>query len=312
MSSASDTTAAGSVEAARIRPGSVRAWLLASRPKTLAAAIAPVAAGTAVAYATGGARALPALAALGGAIAIQIGTNFANDVFDYEKGADTGDRLGPLRAAQAGLLTPRGLRAGMIAAFAAATACGAYLAAAAGWPIVVIGIASIVSGIAYTGGPWPLGYHGLGDLFVFVFFGLVAVAGTTFVQTGDVPALAWLAAIPVGALATAILAVNNVRDEETDRVAGKRTVVARFGRRAGVAEYALLLAASAVAVGAIAWREHSPWPLLALALLPEGVRLSRAVARDRGAALNPTLGATARLLAGSALLLSLGVVLGGR
>ena len=214
------------------RPGPVRAWALASRPKTLFAAIAPVLVGTACAYRAGAFRAGPALAALAGAVLLQIGSNFANDLFDYERGADREDRLGPERATQRGWIAPRAMRAGMAAVFALALAVGVYLFAVAGWPVIVIGLLSIAAAVAYTGGPFPLGYHGLGDLFVFLFFGVAAVAGTALVQAGRVPASAWFAAAPVGALATAILAVNNTRDCETDRRSGKRTLPARFGRRA--------------------------------------------------------------------------------
>src|ERR1700743_3306231 len=191
-------------------PNMIATWIGAARPRTLPAALLPVGVGTAFAGACGGVSWGPALAALGGALAIQIGTNFANDVFDAEKGADGPDRLGPTRAASAGLISASAMKRAMIAAFTAATAFGLYLVCAAGWPVVAIGLASIASGIAYTGGPWPLGYHGLGDIFVMIFFGFVAVLGTVYVETLHVPLLAWLAAIPVGAIATAVLVVNNV------------------------------------------------------------------------------------------------------
>lgn len=228
----------------QIQAGSARAWLLASRPATLTAAIVPVAVGSAVAKSVYGFSLWPALAALFGALWIQIGTNFANDVYDFKKGADTEDRVGPIRAAQAGLLTPRQLFVGMFVAFGLATLCGAYLLFHAGWPIAVIGVASIASGIAYTGGPYPLGYNGLGDLFVFIFFGFIAVCGTTFVQVGSVPNLAIWASIPVGALATAILVVNNIRDADTDVLCGKRTLAVRLGRNAARLEYILLIASA--------------------------------------------------------------------
>src|SRR3954452_12442767 len=199
-------------------------WISAARLRTLPAAIVPVAVGTACAKACGAISWGPALAALGGALAIQIGTNFANDVFDAESGADGPDRIGPLRAVSAGLISAAAMKRAMIAAFAVASVFGLYLTATVGWPIVIVGVASIAAGIAYTGGPWPLGYHGLGDLFVMVFFGFVAVCGTAFVQLGSVPCLALAAAVPVGALATAILVVNNVRDRATDERAGKRTL----------------------------------------------------------------------------------------
>lgn len=283
--------------APEIRPGSARAWLLASRPATLTAALVPVMVGTAVAHATGGVRVVPALAALFGAFMIQIGTNLANDVFDHEKGADTEARLGPTRAVQAGLLTARAVRAGMIAAFALAALAGVYLTWIAGLPIVIIGVASVLSGIAYTGGPYPLGYHGLGDVFVMVFFGFVAVCGTVFVQTATVPPLAWLASLPVGAIATAVLVVNNVRDRETDVVAGKRTLAVRFGKRAGVAEYAILMAvAYAAPIVAVFVLRSSKWALLPMLTLPVAVRLTRTLATAEGRPLNDCLASTAKLL----------------
>jgi 1,4-dihydroxy-2-naphthoate octaprenyltransferase len=308
-----DTTreTAMSLEPARPSPGSVRAWVLAARPATLTAALTPVMVGTAVAFATGGLRVGPALAALFGAFMIQIATNFANDVFDHEKGADTHERLGPTRAVQAGLLTGSEVRAGMLVAVALAVAVGLYLTAVAGWPVVVIGVLSVLSGIAYTGGPYPLGYHGLGDVFVMVFFGFVAVCGTVFVQTGAVPPLAWLASVPVGALATAVLVVNNVRDRETDVTAGKRTLAVRFGRRAGVAEYAALLAlafaAPALAVVALHLRA---WALLPLATLPVALVLFRKLATLEGRPLNDCLAGTAKLLLLYGALFAAGIVLG--
>jgi 1,4-dihydroxy-2-naphthoate octaprenyltransferase len=303
--------AAGAAAAAPApAPGSIGAWLLATRPKTLSAAVVPVAVGTAVAAASGNLHVLAALAALAGAVGIQIGTNLANDVFDFEKGADTEARIGPLRVTQAGLLTPTQVRAGMIAAFAFATLAGVYLVAVAGWPIVAIGIASVASGLAYTGGPWPLGYHGLGDLFVFVFFGLVAVMGTAFVQTGLVTPVALLAAIPVGAISTAVLVVNNVRDEPTDRVAGKRTLAVRFGRRAGIAEYGVLLVIAYLIPVVVAVVASRPFAVAPLITAPEAMRLARVVARETaGVPLNAALAGTARLLALFGILFALGIVL---
>lgn len=276
--------------------GAGATWIAAARLRTLPAAIVPVVVGTACAAASGGAALGPALAALGGALAIQIGTNFANDVFDAERGADGPDRIGPVRAVSAGLISARAMKRAMIAAFGAATLAGVYLACVAGWPVVAIGVASIVSGIAYTGGPWPLGYHGLGDVFVLVFFGFVAVCGTAFVQLGSVPDLAIAAAVPVGALATAILVVNNIRDRATDVRAGKRTLAVRFGRRAALVEYAALLAlAFAVPLGlALTGR---PWAGLPLAVAPLAlVRLRAVVAAAEGPDFNRCLAATAQLL----------------
>ncbi len=294
-----------------IDPGSVRAWLLAARPKTLSAAVVPVLVGTACAAAAGGLRWGPAIAAFTGALLLQIGANFANDVFDFEKGADTEQRLGPTRAVQAGLLSPRAMRVGMWVVFAAALAIGLYLTSVAGPVILAIGVASILSAIAYTGGPYPLGYHGLGDLFVFFFFGLVAVCGTAFVQLGTVPPLAIWAALPTGALATAILVVNNLRDIETDRRAGKRTLAVRFGERGALLEYALLLGlAYAVPLWLAASAALRPMVILPLATLPTAISLLLAVKSERGRALNPLLARTAKLLLVFGALFSAGIAFG--
>jgi 1,4-dihydroxy-2-naphthoate polyprenyltransferase len=292
-------------------PSSLGAWVLAARPQTLPVAVAPVAVGASVAYASGSPSWLAVSAALFGALMLQVGTNFANDVFDFEKGADDERRLGPPRAVQRGLLTPRAVRLGMAASFGLAALAGAYLIGVAGWPILVIGVASILSGIAYTGGPYPLGYNGLGDVFVFVFFGLVAVCGTSFVAIGEIPTLAWIASVPVGALATAVLVVNNSRDHVTDVDAGKRTLVVRFGRRFGTHEYAALLASAYLAVvGAIALDLASPFTALTAFTMPMAVSLGRRMATLEGADLNPLLGGTARLLLVHSALLAAGVALG--
>lgn len=294
-----------------IAPGSSRAWILAARPQTLTAAVVPVAVGTACAIAVTSFSAGPAVAALLGAIFIQIGTNFANDVFDFEQGADTEERLGPVRATQAGLLSPRQMRVGLVVSFGLATLCGVYLTWTAGWPIVAIGVASILSGIAYTGGPYPLGYNGLGDLFVMIFFGFVAVCGTAFVQVGTVPELAWLASVPVGALATAILVVNNVRDRDTDVACGKRTLAVRFGRTAGLIEYTALLGiAYAIPLFLMASDRAGRWVLLPLVTLPLAGHLIRAVIRTTdGPGLNRCLVATAQLLLGFGVLFAVGLAL---
>ena len=253
--------------------------------------------GSACAHLRGGFRAGPSLAALVGAVLILIGTNLANDVFDFEKGADTKERLGPTRVTQAGLLRPQAVRAGMWTAFALAALCGVYLTWVAGPVVLAIGVASILAGLAYTGGPYPLGYHGLGDVFVFAFLGLVAVGGTEFVQTGALSPLALLCAVPVGALATAVLVVNNVRDVATDRVAGKRTLAVRLGRAGGLLEYHLMsLIAYAVPAALVLARRLSAWALLPLLTLPLAVGLNRALRRGSGAALNPLLKRTAQLL----------------
>jgi 1,4-dihydroxy-2-naphthoate polyprenyltransferase len=292
------------------RPSLVGSWLLAARPKTLSAASVPVLVGSACAFALGGFRLGPALAALAGALLLQIGANFANDVYDYEKGADTAERLGPTRAVQAGLISPRAMKRGMYLVFAVSLAIGAYLTVVAGPVILAIGVLSIASAIAYTGGPYPLGYNGLGDVFVFLFFGLVAVCGTVFVQLGQVPALALWCSLPVGALATAILVVNNLRDAEQDARVGKRTLAVRWGRRAVIFEYGLLLALSyAVPLFLATSSAGGRFVLLPLLTLPLGRKLMRAVATEQGRALNARLAGTAKLLLLFGLLFALGIVL---
>jgi 1,4-dihydroxy-2-naphthoate polyprenyltransferase len=280
-----------------LEPGSAGAWLLASRPKTLPAAVVPVAVGTACAYSLDSASWDAAAAALIGALFIQVGTNLANDVYDHEKGADTGDRLGPTRAVQAGLLSPRQVRIGMAVTFLLASVAGLYLASVAGWQIFAVGVVSILAGIAYTGGPFPLAYNGLGDVFVMVFFGFVAVCGTAWVQMGAVPALAVLAALPVGALATAMLVVNNLRDVDTDRLAGKRTLVVRFGRSQALAQYPSMLLLAYGAVIAMVFVPGGSWAaLLPLLTLPLAFRLHGELRSRTGTALNNTLAGTAKLL----------------
>jgi len=283
-------------------------WLLAARPGTLTAAVVPVLVGTAVAAAHGGFRALPALAALLTAVCIQIGTNFANDFHDFQRGADTHERVGPQRVTQSGLVAPRTVRAAALGTFGVALVIGIYLAVVGGWPILITGLASIAAGWAYTGGPWPFGYHGLGDLFVFVFFGLVATAGTTYVQLHAVPLPAWIAAVPVGALATAILVVNNLRDIATDARAGKRTLAVRLGPDATRVEYVVLLVL-AFAAPFVLLPFARPWVLLPLATLPLAAGPLRLVFRGQGAELNAALGATARLQLAYGALLALGLVL---
>lgn len=251
-----------------------------------------------------------ASAALLGALLLQVGSNLANDAFDFEKGSDTSERLGPPRTAQMGLLTPQQLRRGMWVVFALATVIGAYLTWLAGPIVVAIGLVSIVSAIAYTAGPFPLGYNGLGDLFVMIFFGFMAVCGTTFVQAGSVLPLAWLVALPIGALATTILVVNNVRDLPTDVKSGKRTLPVRFGRTAGVAEYALLLLiAYGVPLGL--WLSGGFRPLIALPLatLPISIALFQKLRTTSGRALNAVLVTSAKVLFVFGVLLAIGLVL---
>jgi len=291
------------------RAGSPQAWLMAMRPRTLPVSVGPVLVGTSVAFVEGEVRVGPALAAALGALLLQVGSNFANDVFDFEKGADTEDRIGPPRATQLGLLSPSALKRGMVVVFALALLVGIYLSLIAGPWIIAIGLASILAAIAYTGGPWPLGYHGLGDLAVFIFFGLVAVVGTTFVQTGTLPALAWAAALPVGFLATAILVVNNLRDIDTDRKVGKRTLAVRLGRRGTRIQWASLVLGAYLATVAV-WLAFDvyAWVLLPWLSAPRAISLWRVVSIDEaGPALNEALARTAQLGVLFSLLFALGL-----
>jgi 1,4-dihydroxy-2-naphthoate octaprenyltransferase len=266
-----------------------------------------------VAWSVGGFRAGPAVAAALGALLLQVGSNLANDVYDFERGADREDRTGPLRVTQAGLLTPGQVRAGMAVVFGMSILLGVYLTTVAGWPVIAIGLAAIGAAIAYTGGPWPLGYNGLGELFVLVFFGFAAVCGTAFVQVGAVPPAAWPAGFAAGCLASAILVVNNVRDVEQDRVAGKRTLPVRFGRAWGVAEYAVLTAVGfIVPVVTVLVGMNPPALLLVLVAAPLVVPLFRSLRDERGPVLNRTLAGTARLFLVWSVLYSAGLLLGGR
>jgi len=289
-------------------PSPTAAWVLATRPRTLVAGFVPVAVGSAVAFREGRFSLLPALGALVGALLIQIGTNLFNDAYDFKRGADTGERLGPARATQQGWLSPEAVMRGAIACFALAFVVGLYLVSVAGWPLLVVGVVSLVAGYAYTGGPFPLAYHGLGDAFVLVFFGLVAVSGTAFVLTQTVTPLALAAGLPVGALGVALLAVNNVRDVKTDTAANKRTLVVRLGVGFGRAEYvAALLVAAVVPVALWAVGLASAAVLLPLVALPLAASPLRLVLRESGPVLNQALAGTARLMLIYGVLFSVGL-----
>jgi 1,4-dihydroxy-2-naphthoate octaprenyltransferase len=288
-----------------------RIWILASRPRTLPAAIAPVLVGTALAASEDEFHVFTFAAALAGSIFIQIGTNLSNDYSDARRGADTEDRLGPVRVTAGGLMPPRHVLVGTYIAFGIAVTAGLYLAAVAGWELLVVGVASILAGVLYTGGPRPYGYEGLGELFVFVFFGIVAVVGSYYVQTEQLRWEAFALAVPVGLLSSAILVVNNVRDVDTDRRAGKRTLAVKLGRhrarRLFTAMVVLTFLAPLVtfAVGGL-----TAWLLVTLAALPLAVPLVATVSsRTDGPALNGALAGTGRLLAVFSLLLSAGVLL---
>jgi 1,4-dihydroxy-2-naphthoate octaprenyltransferase len=289
-------------------PSALAAWALATRPRTLVAGFIPVAVGSAVAWREERFALLPALGALVGALLIQIGTNLFNDAWDFKRGADTSDRLGPPRATQQGWLTADQVMRGAVVCFALAFLVGLYLVSVAGWPLLVVGIVSLIAGYSYTGGPFPLAYNGLGDVFVLVFFGLVAVSGTTYVLTQSVSPLALLAGVPVGALGVALLAVNNVRDVKTDTAANKRTLVVRFGVGFGRAEYvAMLLVAAVVPVALFVTGQASRWVLGALVGLAFAGPPLKLVMRESGPVLNQALAGTAKLQLIYGLLFALGL-----
>ena len=289
-----------------------RAWILATRPRTLTAASAPVVAGTGFAASDGVFAMGPAIAALVGALLIQIGTNLANDYYDFIKGGDTAERVGPIRVTQAGLLSPKAVWWGMALTLGAAFLTGVYLVAVGGWPVLVIGLLSLLFAVAYTGGPYPLSYHGLGDVAVFLFFGLAATATTYYVQALTWSPGALLAGVGMGAFSTAILVVNNLRDRETDGAAGKRTLAVRFGDRFTVGQYVVCLAvAAAVPVAGIASLAWSPWTLLALiGLAPCRPAFQRVRDYENRPALNPALGLTARGVAFYGAGLAVGALVG--
>ena len=300
----------GAVGRAAAPRGTVKLWLLAARPRTLPAAVAPVLVGTSLAATQDDFSVLPFVAALVGSVFIQIGTNLSNDYSDARRGADTEERLGPVRVTAGGLMPPQRVLTGTYVAFAIAVAAGAYLIAVAGWELLLVGIASIAAGVLYTGGPRPYGYEGLGELFVFLFFGVVAVVGSYFVQVEELRWEAFALSVPVGLLAAAILVVNNVRDVETDRRAGKRTLAVRLGRdRARGLFAAMTYLPYAVPAIVAATSDLSWWLLLPLASLPLAPPLVRTVrTRTDGASLNAALAGTGRLLAVYSLLLAIGVL----
>lgn len=288
----------------------LQAWILATRPKTLPAAVGPVLVGSAMAFADEKFAFLPALAAFGIALLLQIGVNLANDYFDGIRGIDTQDRLGPIRVTQSGLISPANVRTAMTLTFALAALIGLYLIFRGGWPVIFIGAASILAALGYSGGPFPLASHGLGDLFVFIFFGLVAVCGTYYVQALQITWLVVAMASNVGFLITAILVINNLRDITTDRNVGKNTLAVIMGERRSKIEYAMLLILS-YGVLFVIWIAGgmSIWILLPLVSLPWAVLLIRIAWKsgiDPG--LNILLAKTAGLSLVYSVLLSLGLV----
>ncbi|MHB1776323.1 MAG: 1,4-dihydroxy-2-naphthoate polyprenyltransferase [Acidimicrobiales bacterium] len=302
-------TTAGAGRAARgPEPGTVRVWVLGARPRTLAAAAVPVVVGTAVAH--GSHQPVlwgRAVAALVVALAIQIGTNYANDYSDGVRGTDRA-RAGPVRLVASSLASPSTVRSAALVCFAAAGVAGLALAAVTSWWLVPVGAACFAAGWLYTGGPRPYGYLGLGELFVFAFFGVVATAGSAYVQTGRLSLVALAASLPVGLLATALLEANNLRDIAGDAVAAKRTLAVRLGRRRAGALYVGSLVGAAAGVGWVAW--WHPYALVALAAAPLAVRPARSALGDaEGRELLPMLGATGRLQLAAGLLLAVGVLL---
>jgi len=288
-----------------------RAWILATRPKTLPAAVAPVVVGSAMAYVHQRFALLPATAALVVALLMQVGVNLANDYFDYTKGVDTEDRLGPVRVTPSDLIAPGRVKSSMTMVFVLSLLPGLYLIIVGGWPVAGIGAASIIAALAYSGGPYPLASHGLGDLFVFIFFGLVAVCGTYYVQALTLTPMVVMMGVIVGFLITAILVVNNLRDIQTDRKTGKRTLAVMIGEKRTRAVYTVLLGSAYVITGFI-WIGGfaSTWSLLPLASLPLAFLQIRLIWHTSdGPALNNLLAKTAKLSFFFSVLLSIGLIL---
>jgi len=287
-----------------------RIWLMAARPRTLPAAVAPVLVGTALAATEGTYKPLTFLAALVGALFIQVGTNLSNDYSDARRGADTEDRLGPVRVTAGGLVPPRQVLIATYVAFGVAVLAGAYLIATAGWELLLVGAASILAGVLYTGGPRPYGYEGLGEVFVFLFFGIVAVAGSYFAQVEKLEWEAFAFAVPVGLLASAILVVNNIRDLETDRRAGKRTLAVRLGRERARRLFVAMIAVAFLSAP-VPWLlgSLSAWLFLSWLALPLALPLVRIVrTRTDGPSLNDALARTGQLQLAFCVLLSAGLL----
>lgn len=285
-------------------------WLMAIRPRTLPASVTPVLVGSAAAYADGRFEIFPAAAALMGSLLLQVGVNLANDYFDFKRGYDTADRIGPVRVTVSGLIAPVTVRNAMLFTFFLVALIGLYLVFVGGWPILAAGIASILAALAYSGGPYPLASHGLGDLFVFIFFGLVAVSGSYYVQALTLTPLVLAASVPMGFLITAIIVVNNLRDINTDSTVGKRTLAVMLGERATCREFVWLVAASYLAA-VMLWimKDMNPLMLLPFVSVPYAFKTTRKVLSTGGAALNEALASTALLSLLYGVLLSAGLAL---
>jgi 1,4-dihydroxy-2-naphthoate polyprenyltransferase len=292
-------------------PDGIRIWLMAARVRTLPAAIAPVLVGTSLAGFAHVFHPLRFIAALVGAIFIQVGTNLSNDYSDARRGADTEDRLGPVRVTAGGLVPPKRVLVATYISFGVAVLAGVYLIAVAGWQLLIVGAASILAGVLYTGGPRPYGYEGLGEAFVFLFFGIVAVAGSYFVQVKHLSWEAFALAVPVGLLAASILVVNNVRDIETDRRAGKRTLAVRLGRERTRALFAAMIYV-AYLLAPVTWLfgPLKPWVMLPWLTLPVAAPIVRTVRNHvDGASLNQALAQTGLLQLSFCTLLAAGILL---
>lgn len=292
------------------RPTRLQIWILAARPKTLPASIAPILLGTAVAIHEGGFHLLTAIMALITAMLLQIAANFANDALDFRRGADTAERTGPTRITSSGLVPAEAVLRATALTLGLATLSGLYLVWRGGWPFLLLGIAALICAVAYTGGPYPIAYLGLGEVFVFIFFGLIAVTGTAYLQMREVTTLALAAALPTGAMSIGILVVNNLRDLEQDRIANKRTLAVRFGRTFTLTEYAAMLVITMLTPFAF-WLTGwlNAWSLLTILSWPLFRNLWRQISTNSGVHLNATLGATGRTLFMYSVLLSAALIL---
>ena len=288
----------------------IESWLLASRPKTLPAAVMPVFVGTSIAIHDGLFNPIAAIVALLCSLLIQIGTNFVNDLHDYLKGSDKKDRLGPVRVLVSGLISENEMRIGIAVVFGTAFILGMYLVYLAGWFIFIIGVLSLIAGYAYTAGPYPLAYNGLGDIFVFIFFGFVGTIGTYYVQTQEITMLVFWSSIPVGALITNILVVNNYRDLEEDRLAGKNTLAVKFGGTFAKMQYLIFMILSyAILLLVYLTYKQNIYVFLPLFTVPIAIKLVSMIFKLSGKDLNSTLALTAKLSAVYGILFAVGILL---
>lgn len=291
------------------KPSAVQAWMLAIRPKTLPAGAVPIVLASALAYADGVFKPLPALIALVCALGIQIATNFINEIYDFRKGADTADRLGPTRTVAAGIISEKTMITVSAALAASVFLLGLFLVAIGGWPILLVGMLSLLFAWAYTGGPFPIAYSGLGDVFVFIFFGLVAVGGTYFVQALTLPLSVLVAAAAPGALSVNILLVNNIRDIDTDRKVGKMTLPARIGAPAARGIYVFLTLLAYLVPLYMIGIGYSLWCLLSLLSIPLAIGMVQDLYRSGGRELNKVLAGTGKVLTVHGALFSAGLII---